>query len=122
MTGCFSGNELFSKEPLVRISCNLTKGYLEEKVQNQHIREISLLKLHESSVTMSVCCEFFWIQKNGKTLTSTFSRNKGNLLLWTVNSSLRCHGNGTKLTFYLPGVREDQKKIFQILREHFQAW
>ena len=45
------------------------------KVQNQHLQEISLLKLHESSVTMSVFCGFFWIQKMEKNLTSAFSKN-----------------------------------------------
>ena len=29
---------------------------------------------------MSVFCEFFWVQKIEKNLTSAFSKNKGNLL------------------------------------------
>ena len=35
-------------------------------MQNQFLQEISLLKLYESSVTMSVFCEIFWIQKMEK--------------------------------------------------------
>ena len=42
-------------------------------MENQYFREISLLKLHESSATVSVLCEFLMDTKNGKNLMSTFS-------------------------------------------------